>query len=165
MESFGFNLGDIIIVIILVFAGLMGLALGLVKAILFVASWVGAGLVTLYTYEFVKPYFATYIEKQLYVDIGAAVSVFVVSLLVFFWLCSRIWIAVRKSEFSGVDRSLGFFSGLIVGGFLICVVHLSATWMWGEKDLPALIGNAWARPYLQMGTIVRWGEKILKLFF
>ena len=35
---------------------LMGLALGLVKAVLFAASWGGAGLVTFYSYEHIKPY-------------------------------------------------------------------------------------------------------------
>ena len=47
---------------------LMGLALGLVKAVLF-GSWGGAGFVTFYSYEHIKPYFEGYFVKQLYVDV------------------------------------------------------------------------------------------------
>lgn len=152
METFGITFGDLVVLGILIIAGLMGLALGLVKAILFVASWVGAGLITLYTYEHIKPYFAEFLEKQLYADIAAAASVFIVSLILLFWFCSLIWRAVRKSEFSGLDRSLGLLGGLFVGVFLVCIAYLGATWMWGEDDLPSAIGEARARPYVQVGT-------------
>ena len=42
MEALGITVGDITVVGILGIAALMGTALGLVKAVLFVASWAGA---------------------------------------------------------------------------------------------------------------------------
>lgn len=152
MEELGVTFGDFVVLGILVLGALMGLALGLVKAVLFAASWVGAGLVTFYSYEHIKPYFAEYFEKQLYADVAAAASVFVASLVVLFWLCSLVWRAVRRSEFSGLDRSLGLLGGLVVGVFLVCIAYLGATWMWSEDDLPETIAKARSRPYVEIGA-------------
>ena len=104
------------------------------------------GLVTFYSYEQIKPYFESYFEKQLYTDVAAAAAVFVVSLVVLFWLCSLVWRAVRRSEFSGLDRSLGLLGGLFVGVFLVCIAYLGATWMWSEDDLLETIAKARGRP-------------------
>ena len=153
MEELGVTFGDFVVLGILVLGALMGLALGLVKAVLFAASWGGAGLVTFYSYEHIKPYFGGYFEKQLYADVAAAASVFVPSLVVLFWLCSLVWRAVRRSEFSGLDRSLGLLGGLFVGVFLVCVAYLGATWMWSEDDLPEIIANARSRPYVKIGAV------------
>ena len=152
MEELGVTFGDFVVLGILVLGALMGLALGLVKAVLFAASWGGAGLVTFYSYEHIKPYLEGYFEKQLYADVAAAASVFVVSLVVLFWLCSLVWRAVRRSEFSGLDRSLGLLGGLFVGVFLVCVAYLGATWMWSEDDLPEIIAKARSRPYVEFGA-------------
>ena len=152
MEEFGFTLGDFFVLCSLLLGSLMGLSLGLVKAVLFGASWVGAGIVTFYSYEQLKPYFGELFETQLYVDIGSVVSVFVVCLVLLFWLFSLVWRAVRRSEFSGLGRSLGFLGGLMVGVFLVCIAYLGAIWMWSEEDLPAAIAKARSRPYLEIGA-------------
>ena len=152
MEELGVTFGDLVVLGILVLGALMGLALGLIKAVLFAASWGAAGLVTFYSYEQIKPYFESYIEKQLYADVAAAAAVFVVSLVVLFWLCSLVWRAVRRSEFSGLDRSLGLLGGLFVGVFVVCVAYLGATWMWSEDDLPETIAKARSRPYVEIGA-------------
>ena len=63
MEELGVTFGDFVVLGILVLGALMGLALGLVKAVLFAASWGGAGLVTFYSYEHIKQYFEGYFEN------------------------------------------------------------------------------------------------------
>ena len=152
MEIFGITLADSIVLAIMVVAALMGLAFGLVKAVLFFGSWIAAGIITLYSYEYTKPYFEDIIEKQLYADIVAVSSVYFISLIVLFWFSSLVWRAVRNSEFSGLDRSLGFLGGLIVGGFLVCVAYLGVIWVWNEEELPTTISEARVSPYLQIGT-------------
>lgn len=152
MEAFGITAGDFVVIGILVVAALMGLALGLVKAILFVGCWIGAGLLTLYGFERVKPYFYQFIDKQLYADVAAAATLFLISLVILFWFGSRIWSAVRNSAFNGLDRSLGLLGGLLVGSLLICLAYLGATWMWTEKELPPVIAEARARPYVRVGA-------------
>lgn len=152
MEALGITVGDLAVIGILVIAALMGLALGLVKAILFVACWIGAALTAFYSFERVKPYFYQFIDKQMYADFAAAATVFLVSLIVLFWFGSRIWMAVRNSAFNGLDRSLGLLGGLLVGTLVICLAYLGATWMWTEKELPPVIAEARAKPYVRVGA-------------
>ena len=152
METLGITFGDLVVLGILVIGGFMGMALGLVKAILFVSSWVGAALIAFYSYGHVQPYFQELLQDQLYANISAGASVFIVSLIVLFWFFSRIWIAVRNSEFSGLDRSLGLLGGLFVGIILVCIAYLGATWIWEEEKLPRVIVEARARPYVEIGA-------------
>lgn len=154
MEAFGITFGDVAILAILVIAGLMGLAWGLVKAILFVATWVGAALIAFYTYEEATPYFQELIQAPAYDVYIAPAGIFVVSLIVLFWVFSRIWLRVRKSEFSSLDRSLGLLGGLVVGLVLVCAAYLAANWELGEDELPTYIADARLRPYVQTGADV-----------
>ncbi|MED5358482.1 MAG: hypothetical protein VYD85_08720, partial [Pseudomonadota bacterium] len=56
MEALGITVGDIIVVGILGIAALIGISLGLVKALLFVASLAGAAANYYFTYQDVTPY-------------------------------------------------------------------------------------------------------------
>ena len=153
MDTLGITMGDAIIVGALIVAGLVGLSVGLVKAILFVGCWIAAGLVSLFAFDHVKPYAYQYIENQLYADITAAAATFLLCLIVLFWISSRFWSAVRKSEFSGLERSLGLFGGIMVGLFLVCVAYWAATLVWREDDqLPEIIAEAKLRPYISIGA-------------
>ncbi|MEC9183686.1 MAG: CvpA family protein, partial [Pseudomonadota bacterium] len=98
MEALGITVGDIIVVGILGIAALMGTALGLVKAVLFVASWAGAAAISYFTYQDVTPYFLEHIQTQRIAEISAAAAVFIVALIVLFFVFSRVWKRVKESE-------------------------------------------------------------------
>ena len=154
MDAFSITFGDVAILVVLVIAGLMGLAWGLVKAILFVATWVGAALIAFYTYEVATPYFQELIQAPAYDIYLAPVTIFIVSLILIFWMFSRIWLRVRKSEFSGLDRSLGLLGGLVVGLVMVCGAYLAANWELGEDELPSYIADARLRPFVETGANV-----------
>lgn len=152
MEALGLTYGDIAVLGILILAGLMGLAWGLVKAVLFMGAWVGAALISYATYEKAAPFFRDLMGDVAYVDYAAAAGIFVVALIVLFWFCSRIWLRVRASEFSSLDRSLGLLGGIAVGLLLVCVAYLGANWGLGKDKLPEYIAEARLRPYVQVGA-------------
>jgi membrane protein required for colicin V production len=154
MEAFGITFGDVAILIVLVVAALIGLAWGLVKAILFIATWVGAALITSSTYEDATPYFQELIQAPAYDIYVAPMAIFIVSLIVIFWVFSRIWQRVRMSEFSSLDRMLGLLGGLTVGLMLVCGAYLAANWELGKEELPSYIADARLRPYVQSGANV-----------
>jgi membrane protein required for colicin V production len=154
MEAFGITFGDVAILVVLVVAALMGLAWGLVKAILFIATWVGAALITSCTYEDATPYFQELIQAPAYDVYVAPMAIFIVSLIVIFWVFSRIWRRVRMSEFSSLDRMLGLLGGLTVGLVLVCGAYLAANWELGKEELPSYIADARLRPYVQSGANV-----------
>jgi membrane protein required for colicin V production len=156
MEAFGITFGDAAILAILVIAGLTGLAWGLVKAILFSATWFGAALIAFYTYEDATSYFQELIQAPAYGVYVAPAAIFIVSLSVMFWVFSRIWLRVRKSEFSSLDRSLGLLGGLIVGLVLVGGAYLAANWELGEDELPAYIADARLRPHVEtVANVIR----------
>jgi membrane protein required for colicin V production len=130
------------------------LAWGLVKAILFIATWVGAALITSSTYEDATPYFQELIQAPAYNIYVAPMAIFIVSLIVIFWVFSRIWQRVRMSEFSSLDRMLGLLGGLTVGLMLVCGAYLAANWELGKEELPSYIADARLRPYVQSGANV-----------
>ncbi len=152
MEALGITVGDITVVGILGIAALMGMALGLVKAVLFVASWAGAAAISYFTYQDVTPYFLEHIQTQRIAEISAAAAVFIVALIVLFFVFSRVWKRVKESEFNSLDRSLGLLGGLVAGLLLVCFAYLAAHWELGEDNLPPYIAEARLRPYVQFGA-------------
>ena len=149
METLGLTVGDISIIIIIGVATFLGMALGLIKAILFVGSWIGAAAIAYFIYQDATPYFLEYIETQRIAEISAAATVFVIALIVLFFFFSRIWKRVKESEFNSLDRSLGILGGLTVGILLVCIAYLAAHWELGEDNLPPYIAEARLRPYVQ----------------
>ena len=149
METLGLTVGDISVITIIGIATFLGMALGLIKAILFVGSWIGAAAIAYSIYQDATPYFLKYIETQRIAEISATTTVFVIALIVLFFFFSRIWKRVKESEFNSLDRSLGLLGGLTVGILLVCTAYLAAHWELGEDNLPPYIAEARLRPYVQ----------------
>ena len=149
METLGLTIGDVSVITIIGIATFLGMALGLIKAILFVGSWIGAAAIAYYIYQDATPYFLKYIETQRIAEISATTTVFVIALIVLFFVFSRIWKRVKESEFNSLDRSLGLLGGLTVGILLVCTAYLAAHWELGEDNLPPYIAEARLRPYVQ----------------
>ena len=59
------NTADIAVAVIVVLCGIIALRLGLVRVVLGLAGWVGAGLATIYGYSYAQPYAREYIGNEL----------------------------------------------------------------------------------------------------
>ncbi len=81
MEIAGFSGFDIGVLAVVFLGALFGLVTGFVRGGLFVASWIGAGLVTIYGYERVTPFAARYIEPEWLSDLIAGAVLFIICLL------------------------------------------------------------------------------------
>jgi len=89
-ESLPLNAVDIGVLIELLLGGLVGLALGFVRGGLFIASWIGAGVATVFGLPLAQPYSRQYIEDKFFADLAAGVAIFLVALVVLFLLSSVI---------------------------------------------------------------------------
>ena len=89
METLDLTVGDILIITIIGVATFLGMVLGLIKAILFVGSWIGAAAIANFIYQDATPYFLKYIKTQKIAEISAATTVFVIALIVLFFIFSR----------------------------------------------------------------------------
>lgn len=120
--------------------------------VLSIAGWLGAALVTLWTFGDAKPYLRQYIEMQLLADILTGVGIFVVALVIFSTVSHLIARVVKGSALSAVDRSLGFVFGIVRGAVLVCLAYLLLTWVFPETRRPPWLENARMLPWVQAGA-------------
>lgn len=120
--------------------------------VLSIAGWLGAALVTLWTFNDARPYLRQYIEMQLLADILTGVGIFVVALVIFSTISHLIARVVKGSALSAVDRSLGFVFGIARGAVLVCLAYLLLTWVFPETRRPPWLENARMLPWVQAGS-------------
>jgi membrane protein required for colicin V production len=152
LDSLPIAAGDIAILIILAISAFLALARGFVAEVLSIAGWLGAALVTLWTFGDAKPYLRQYIQMQLLADILTGVGIFVVALVIFSTISHLIARVVKGSALSAVDRSLGFVFGIARGAVLVCLAYLLLTWVFPETRRPPWLENARMLPWVQAGS-------------
>jgi membrane protein required for colicin V production len=152
LDSLPIAAGDIAILIILAISAFLALARGFVAEVLSIAGWLGASLVTLWTFNDARPYLRHYIEMQLLADILTGVGIFVVALVIFSTISHLIARVVKGSALSAVDRSLGFVFGVVRGAVLVCLAYLLLTWVFPETRRPPWLENARMLPWVQAGA-------------
>ena len=152
LDSLPIAAGDIAILIILAISAFLALARGFVAEVLSIAGWVGAALVTLWTFHDARPYLRQYIQMQLLADILTGAAIFIVALVVFSTISHMLARVVKGSALSAVDRSLGFLFGILRGAVLVCLAYLLLTWVFPETRRPPWLENARMLPWVQAGA-------------
>ncbi|MGK9231746.1 CvpA family protein [Inquilinus limosus] len=152
LDSLPIAAGDIAILIILAISAFLALARGFVAEVLSIAGWVGAALVTLWTFNDARPYLRQYIEMQLLADILTGAGIFIVALVVFSTISHMLARVVKGSALNAVDRSLGFLFGILRGAVLVCLAYLLLTWIFPETRRPPWLENARMLPWVQAGA-------------
>ena len=150
--EFPVNLADVAVVAILLLSGLLAYSRGLVREVLAVAVWVGAGLAALYGFAHVRPLVHEYVPTPWLADIGAGAGLFVVAFLLFTVISRPVVRRVRDSAFRTADRSLGFLFGVVRGAVVVCLVFLLMSWLFPAGQQPEWITTASSRPYVEKGA-------------
>jgi membrane protein required for colicin V production len=146
------NTIDAIVIGIIAISALIAFLRGFVREMLTVGSWIGASLVTLYGFPLVQPKFEHWITSKLAADIAAAVSLFVVTLIVFSLLSHIIARFVRGSALTAVDRSLGLLFGLVRGAILVSLAYMLIIWL-----NPDIVRGARTAPMMARGANILRG--------
>jgi membrane protein required for colicin V production len=169
VDSLPINLFDLGVIIVLVLGALVGLALGFVKAGLFVVSWLGAIAATILGWSTARPYAHRFIETDWLADLSAGLAIFLVTLIVLFLVSSFIGSWVRNSRLNALDRSLGMLAGLataaliVVGGVMLMDsvrnVDEQPAWMRDAKSMPVIRAGAdWLNDIIRRRTGFLGGE-------
>jgi membrane protein required for colicin V production len=153
MEIAGFSGFDIGVLAVVFLGALFGLVTGFVRGGLFVASWIGAGLVTIYGYERVTPFAARYIEPEWLSDLIAGAVLFIIALIVFHLVSHMLSGWVRSGRLNALDRSLGLLAGLFTAALVISVGYLFMSDVWAD-DAPNWVENARTRPAVERGALL-----------
>lgn len=148
LENLPFNIVDIGVITILLLSALIGLVLGFVRAGLFVGSWIGSGIATIYLLPFGKVYSRQLIEDKFLADLTAGISIFVLTLIFLFLLSSFIGGWIRKSRLNALDRSLGMLAGLAICVFLLSSSLILTENLWPKSNKPKVLIEAKSLPLI-----------------
>jgi len=153
MEIAGLSGFDIGVLAVVFLGALFGLVTGFVRGGLFVASWVGAGLITIYGFETVTPFAARYIQPVWLSELIAGAVLFIIALIVLHLISHMLSGWVRAGRLNALDRSLGLLAGLTAAALVICVGFLFMSDVWGE-DAPDWVETARTRPAVERGAVL-----------
>lgn len=153
---------DFIVIGIVVLAGMIATGLGLVRVVLGLGGWIGAGLATLYGFRHVRPFARQWIDSDALADAAAGGTLFIGSLIILTLITHWIAHRVKNSGFGALDRTLGLVTGLALGAVIVCGSFIIAErvlqWPQDPAGRPAWIKDARSTRMIEAGS-----ELLLKI--
>ncbi len=140
------NWVDLIVIGVVAVSALLAFARGLVREVLGIAAWVGAGFFAVWAAPYVEARFLHWFGP----DFGkpaALAAMFIVALIVLSVVSSMVGGLVRVSALGGVDRTLGVVFGLLRGVVLIAFAYIVAGWVVTADRWPEPVLEARSLPY------------------
>ncbi len=153
------NWVDLVIIAILGFSALLAFMRGLMREVLGIGAWIGAGLFSLWAYPFVLPRFQGWIDNPDLVGPAAYVAMFVVGLIVLSVVANIVGGVVRGSPLGGIDRTLGVVFGLARGAALVVFAYIIAGMVVETDRWPDPVLQARSLPIAYEGA--RWATGFL----
>jgi membrane protein required for colicin V production len=157
MEGLPINAGDLIVLVVIGLAAIIGLLAGFVYAVLWIAAWAGAIAIAILFYPVAEPFAAELIGPGLFASVGAGLALFLVSLVVFIVGAYLVSKAVRASALGMLDRTLGLVFGLVCGFFVVSALWLGYAWLIPPQDRPTWIQEAKSLPVVTTGAEILAG--------
>ena len=152
MENMPFSTFDLIVFAIILLSAIMAFSSGFVRSILFVLSWAGAALITRELYPAAREYGRQLVPEPIIADIGTAIVLFVVILVVLTVFTDAVSRAVRGSGFRGVDKLLGLAFGVAIGCAIVSLGYLAYRYVVPPAEQPAWITTARTFPAVEQGA-------------
>jgi len=151
------NFIDIVVLVVIGLSAVIALSSGFVNVVLWILSWVGAVVATIYFFPTFQPMVAQHLSDALVANIVTAAAIFIVAIIIFTIVNQIISGMVRASAIGALDRSLGFALGLVIGAVLVCGAYmLLAFTVPDRKDWPQPVLEARTLPLVERGaTMIR----------
>ncbi len=145
---------DGVALLIIGLSGLLALARGLVREILGLGAWIGAGLAAFEYYPEVETQLSDYVHQPKLILPLSIGLIFVVVLIVLSIVSTWLGSMVRDSVLSGIDRTLGLAFGLVRGAVIVCLLYVGLSIFLPPLQWPAGVTNAKLLPYAENGSQV-----------
>jgi membrane protein required for colicin V production len=153
MEFGGISGFDIGVLTILFLGAVFGLVTGFVRGGLFVASWIGASLITIHGLGWVTPFAEAYVQPDWLAQIVAGAALFIVAMVILHLLSHILSGWVRAGRLNALDRSLGLLAGLVTAAIVISVAFLFLSDIFAD-DPPEWVETARTRPVVERGALL-----------
>jgi membrane protein required for colicin V production len=141
---------DMIVIGVVLISALLAALRGFTREVLAIGSWAVAAVAAYVLHPQAIPLVQQYVStnKSLAVPVAAG-GIFLITLLVAYFITSKISDMILDSRIGALDRTLGFLFGAARGILLAVVGFLFFTWLaQDEKNHPTWIREAKLKPML-----------------
>lgn len=145
----GIHVVDIGVAVVLLVSAILGLVRGFTRELFSILAWVGAGAISYFAYPYVQPWLNDLIEIELLSELGAAIGVFVIAMIVLSLIFSALADKLKGKKTGALDRSLGFLYGLARGGVIVVLAYLILSWFVPQEEQWAWLLTARSMPAVQ----------------
>lgn len=150
-----FTFLDFIFLIVVVASAVFAYGGGLISEAFGIGAWILTAVLTKYFYPVVEPQFASMFGKSsVFSSMSAYISIFVVFIMFLSFLNKSLAKKVHNTNLGGIDKSLGFFFGLVRGILLMAIVYIAILWFIPNKnERPKWIVDARSKPVLKVSSM------------
>lgn len=124
----GIHVVDIGVAVVLLISALLGLLRGFTRELFSILAWVGAAVISWAVYPYIQPWLNDLIGIELLSELGSAVGVFVISMIVLTLVFAAVADKIKGQKTGALDRSLGFLYGLARGGVVLVAAYMIFSW-------------------------------------
>lgn len=154
MEQLGITVFDVAVIAVAVFGAAIGMSAGFAHAILFIASWIGAGWVAWRFSKVVEPEVLKIVGSAELSYFISLLVVFVAALIVLIMLTSVVSRSIRTGPLGRPDRILGAGFGVLCAWVAMGTAFLFYGYL-GPRQLPPAVEGAASFPMIrEMATFV-----------
>jgi membrane protein required for colicin V production len=123
-------------------SGLLAFGRGLVREVLGIAAWVGAGAVGFAGLPMMRAQVRTWMSSPEWIDPVSFIVLFLISLIIFSVIARMIAGLVRNSLLGGLDRTLGLVFGLARGACVVIIAYIIGQMVFPIDRWPEAVLNA-----------------------
>lgn len=154
MEQLGITVFDVAVIAVAVFGAAIGMSTGFAHAVLFIASWIGAGWIAWRFSPVVQPEIEKLVGSTELTYFISLLTVFVGALIVLIMLTSVLSRSIRSSPLGQPDRILGAGFGVLCAWVAMGTAFLFYGYL-GPRQLPPAVEGAASFPMIrEMATFV-----------
>jgi membrane protein required for colicin V production len=141
---------DMIVIGVVLISGLLAALRGFTREVLAIGSWAVAAVAAYLLHGQLVPLAQQYVSTNISIARPvAAGGVFLATLLVAYFLTSKISDMILDSRIGALDRTLGFLFGAARGLLLAVVGFLFFNWLVSDKQQPTWVKDAKLKPLLE----------------
>jgi membrane protein required for colicin V production len=123
-------------------SGLLAFGRGLVREVLGIGAWIGAGIVAFAGMPVMRAQVRTWLSSPEWVDPVSFIVLFLVSLVIFSIVAKVLAGFVRNSALGGLDRTLGLLFGLARGACIVIIAYMIGQMVFPIDRWPDAVLNA-----------------------
>jgi membrane protein required for colicin V production len=145
---------DLVVFGFLAISGLLAFARGLVREVLGIGAWIGAGAAAYLALPRMRGIVRNWFATPEWVDPVSFIIVFLITLIVLILIARVIGGLVRKSALGGIDRTLGLVFGLARGAAVVIVAYIIGQMVFPIERWPDVVLEA--RTLMPTYEAARW---------